>query len=398
MISVQYIVSRTQQLNLILITIAAFKTGHGRFKNELIETKSYFLKEENKMKKKLLITLGVIILIIGIWFIHLLWSAGQFKKIEPHFSGTCNQVGGLAGAEDITIHPETGIAYISAYDRRAVNSGFPGYGSIYAYNLNAPDPVLFKLTPQAGEDYRPHGISLYTDPERKDFLFVINHERGTHTVEVYELVGTLLYHTKSISDPLLVSPNDIVAVGPDRFYVTNDHHYASGFMRTVEDYLKLRLSNIVYYDGVRFTEAADGIGFANGINVSGDGKTLYVCATTEGSVLLYRRESSSGELTFQKKIELDTGVDNIEIDASGELWIGAHPKLLTFVAHAADASRLSPSQILHLSPKPSGGFTIEEVYLNKGDELSAASVAAVLGKRMLMGSVFEPKFLDCRMN
>jgi len=350
------------------------------------------------MRKKTLIALAVVVLIIGAWFIHLFWTAGQFKEIEPHFSGTCRQVLGLVGAEDITIHPGTGIAYISAYDRRAVNSGLPGFGSIYAYNLNVSDPVLFKLTPQAGENYRPHGISLYTDPERKDFLFVINHEGGTHTIEVYELVGTLLYHTRSISDPLLVSPNDIVAVGPDRFYVTNDHHYASGFMRTVEDYLKLRLSNVLYYDGVRFTEAADGIGFANGINVSGDGKTLYLCATTEGSVHLYRRDISSGELTFQKKIELDTGVDNIEIDASGELWIGAHPKLLSFVAHATDASRLSPSQILHLAPESQGGYSVEEVYLNKGDELSAASVAAVSGKRMLIGSVFDPKFLDCQMD
>ncbi|MBW1813499.1 MAG: hypothetical protein JRJ39_07440 [Deltaproteobacteria bacterium] len=88
-------------------------------------------------------------------------------------------------------------------------------------------------------------------------------------------------------------------------------------------------------------------------------------------------------------------MDNIEIDSSGGLWIGAHPRLLDFVAHAKDPSRLSPSQILYLSPKPSGGFTIKEVYLNKGDELSAASVAAVRGRRMLIGSVFDPKILDC---
>ena len=37
----------------------------------------------------------------------MLWSAGQFKTIEPHFTGTCNTISGVVGAEDITIHPIT---------------------------------------------------------------------------------------------------------------------------------------------------------------------------------------------------------------------------------------------------------------------------------------------------
>lgn len=350
------------------------------------------------MYKKTIAAALVVLIIIVIWFVNLLWSAGQFKTIEPHFDGTCNQISGLAGAEDITIHPTTGIAYISACDRRAVNAGKPGNGAIYAYNLNVSDPVLFNLTPNPGKDFQPHGISLYVDDNGKDFLFAINHAQGTHTVEVYELVGMLLYHTKTISDPMLVSPNDLVAVGPDSFYVSNDHRHVSGMMRFMEDYLKLRLSNVVYYDGSRFSEAASRVGYANGINISKDKKTLYLCAVTELSLHLYDRDVSSGKLSLREKIKLDTGVDNIEIDPSGGLWIGSHPRLLDFVAHAGDPSRLSPSQILYLSPKPSGGFSIEEVYLNKGEELSAASVASVRGKRMLIGSVFDPKFLDCQMD
>jgi arylesterase/paraoxonase len=355
------------------------------------------IKGDKNMIKKIIAVALVLLIIIVIWFVNLLWSAGQFKTIEPHFAGTCTQIPDLTGAEDITIHPKTGIAYISACDRRAVNAGKAGNGAIYAYSLNVANPVLFNLTSNTRKDFQPHGLSLYVDDNGKDFLFVINHAGNAHTIEVYELVGTLLYHTKTISGPMLVSPNDLVAVGPNSFYVSNDHGYLSGTMRMMEDYLKLRLSNVVYYDGSRFSEAASSIGIANGINVSKDGKTLYLCATTERSLYLYNREVSSGKLSLKEKIKLDTGVDNIEIDPSGGLWIGAHPRLLDFVAHANDPSRLSPSQILYLSPKSSGGFNIEEVYLNKGDELSAASVAAVRGKRMLMGSVFDPKFLDCQM-
>jgi hypothetical protein len=38
-------------------------------------------------------------------------------------------------------------------------------------------------------------------------------------------------------------------------------------MKMVEDILQLRRSNVVYYDGSRFTEVASDIGYANGLNI-----------------------------------------------------------------------------------------------------------------------------------
>jgi arylesterase/paraoxonase len=37
--------------------------------------------------------------------------------------------------------------------------------------------------------------------------------------------------------------------------------------RLAEDYLGLSLSNVIYFDGMRFFEVANEIAFANGINV-----------------------------------------------------------------------------------------------------------------------------------
>ena len=327
----------------------------------------------------------------------MLWSAGQFKTIEPHFSGECLTVSGLTGVEDITIHPRTGIAYLSACDRRAVGAGRPGGGGIYAYDLNAANPNPVKLTPNVGPDYQPHGISLYVGNNGQDALFVINHEGGRHTIDIFDIKNRRLIYRKTLSDPMLISPNDLVAVGPDRAYISNDHRYVFGFMRGVEDYLKLRLSNVVYYNGSDFIEVAEGIGYANGINVSHDGKIVYLCAVTELSLHVYDRDVSSGMLRLREKINMGTGVDNIEKDADGSLWIGSHPKLLTFVRHAKDQSRLSPSQVLHVIPRASGDFDIQEVYLNRGEEISGSSVAAVRKRRMLIGAVFDPKFLDCKM-
>jgi arylesterase/paraoxonase len=161
--------------------------------------------------------------------------------------------------------------------------------------------------------------------------------------------------------------------------------------------MRLRLSNVLFYDGTAFSEAAEGLGYANGINISPDGRTVYVCAVTERSLHVYDRNPATNALAHRIKIKLGTGVDNVEVDPEGGLWIGAHPKLLSFVKHSEDPAALSPSQVLHLSPRADGGFEIEEVYLNRGEELSASSVAAVRASRLLIGGVFDPKFLDCRM-
>ena len=340
---------------------------------------------------------GVLILVVTGWVVHLLWSAGQFKTIEPHFSGTCRAVRGVVGAEDITIHPGTGVAYISACDRRALRAGQNGRGGIYAYDLKSDQPVPVMLTSGPGPDFQPHGISLFVDPTGRDTLFVINHSRGTHKVEIYDFKADGLAHRKTVAGPALVSPNDIVAVGRDSFYASNDHRFTGGFLKTLEDYLKLPLANIVYYDGRSFHEAATGIGYPNGINVSPDGRNLYVAGTTQMTLKVFARDLKTGGLTLKESIPFDTGLDNIEIGPKGALWIGAHPQLLKFAAHAKDPGKLSPSQVLRVTLNEGESPRIDEVYLNGGEELSGSSVGAVYQDRLLIGSVFEEKILDCRL-
>jgi arylesterase / paraoxonase len=347
--------------------------------------------------KKVLIFLLVLVVSVAAWIINLMWSAGSFKTIEPHFSGTCREIRGVVGAEDITIHPLTAMAYISVCDRRAVDEGKSAGGGIYAYNLKAENPSPVKLTSGPGTDFQPHGISLYIDPGGQETLFVVNHSGGTHKIEIYDFQDGRLIHRKTVSDTALVSPNDIVAVASDRFYISNDHGYTSGIMKFFEEYLKLRLSNVVYYNGTKFSEAATKIGYANGINVSQDGKTLYLCAITEMSLIVFNRNLETGALSLREKIPLDTGGDNIEIGPSGDLWIGSHPQLLKFVAHKKDPGKISPSQVLRIEIHAPGKYRINEVYLDSGREISGSSVCAVYKKRMLVGSVFEEKFLDCLM-
>lgn len=348
--------------------------------------------------KRLLLGLAVLLLVITAAVLQLLWAAGEFKTLVPHFDGSCAPIGGLVGAEDLTIHPRTGVAYLSAYDRRAAQAGGPAAGAIYAYDLREEQPELVRLTPDSGADFRPHGISLFTGADGRDTLFAINHASGRHTIEIYDLLDGQLRHRKTLADAALVSPNDLVGVSHDRVYVTNDHRYTGGFMQVLENFLRLRLANVVYYDGSRFSEAAPGIATANGINVSANGRSLYVNSLLGGTLFVFDRIAATGALSLRESIPLGSSGDNIEVDPNGWLWIGAHPQVMRVLQHARDAANHSPSQLLRVSWLADGSHDISEVYLDLGDNLSAASVGAARGSRLLIGAIFEPKFLDCRLN
>lgn len=338
--------------------------------------------------KKIALVVGVVLVVVAGWTLHLMWVAGQLKTIEPHFAGTCRQVDGVVGGEDITIHPETGVAYVSATDRRSARAGGPCSGHL----MSLEGARLVDLV--SAPDFCPHGISLWVEPSGSDVLFAVNHSGGRHTVEIYDIQGEGLSHRRTVADPLLRSPNDIVGVGRDRFYVTNDHRYSPGLRRSLEDYLRLPLGSVVYFDGQGFSEVASGVAYPNGIQTSPDGSRLYVAATIGRGLSVFDRSAGTGELTLARTIPLETGLDNIEVTADGTLWIAAHPQLLTFVAHAGDPSTPSPSQVLRVDPDT---LRAEEVYLDRGEAISASSVAAVSGDRMLIGAVFDDRILDCRL-
>ncbi|HVN83261.1 MAG TPA: SMP-30/gluconolactonase/LRE family protein [Candidatus Binatia bacterium] len=347
--------------------------------------------------RRVLIAIAIVVVAIGGWFTWLLNAAGQFKTLTPHFNGTCTAVNGVIGAEDLTIHPRTGVAYISSSDRLATQAGQPAHGAIYAYDLNAPTPKPVNVTPDADPDFRPHGISLYVAPDGASTLFVINHTGGRHTIEIYDVGEGRLTHRTTLADPLLVSPNDLLAVTPTQVYVTNDHRYRSGVMRTIEDYGRRPWANVVMWDGTSFREVAAGISLANGINVSPDQQTVYVASTIGKLVQVYDRDARSGSLRRRGEIPMDSGVDNIEVDADGSLWIGSHPQIFSLVRYMGGRAPYAPSQILHVVPSRDGAARIDEVYLNLGEQISAASVGAVRGKRLLIGAIADSKILDCQM-
>jgi len=346
----------------------------------------------------ILTALAVVVLLVAGFSLRLMWRAGAFRSVESSFAGTCRLVKGAVGSEDLTIHPRSGLALVSACDRRALMRGAPVPGAIYAYDLEAASPTMVNLTPDADVSFQPHGISLWTGSDGRDVLFVVNHPPlaggGTgNTVEIFDLEAGRLVHRATLTDPSLIMLNDIVAVGADSFYVTRTHEHPPGFRQSLETYLQLAGAQVLFYGPGGFRTALDGLVFPNGINVSPDGRTLYVAAVSQLAVRVYDRDPPAETLALREVVPVPGGPDNIEVAPDGTLWIGAHPKLLRVAPHGEDPAEKSPSQVIRLTAE--GEAT--EVLLDDGSLMSGSSVAAVRGKRLLVGQIFDDGILDCTM-
>jgi len=348
------------------------------------------------MRKAIKFTaLFILLAIIGLT-LRTLWYAGSFKSLRPHSNGEMIIIPGMAGAEDITIDRSVGKALVSSYDRRKVFAGESVKGGIYLLDFQAQPPAFVELTADFDQpDFRPHGISLFVDAaDRTKWVFAVNHRESGNFVEIFQFLDTALVHVESVASDLFVSPNDVAGVGKRQFYFTNDHDGKGGISH-YKDFLRIGTGQLGYYDGEKAGILDDGLRYANGVNTSADGKYLFVALTTDGSINVYEREP------FRKVNEIDcgTGVDNIELDESGNLWVGAHPKMLAFLSHAKDPAKRSPSQILKISfTDPAAPAQAGEVYLSDGNPFSGSSVAAVFQNYILMGTVFEDGVLLGMMN
>lgn len=348
----------------------------------------------------------VLLLVVAGLLFRTLNAAGYFKTVVSSYSGKCTKVAGAIGAEDMELDRATGELFISSQDRRPVPLP-PGQelkpGAIFLARLDRADAPPQSLTAASGIALHPHGLSLYRDGAGKRTLAVVNHpEAESSEILLFDVVeqaggAPQLTLRRRVQDPLFHDANDVTLMSHEAFYITNDHGSQSALGRTLEDYLLLPRADVVYYDGNEAKVAATGFTYANGINHSLDFATVYVAETTGRAIQVFRRDATTGVLVHVRGISLSAGPDNIDVDAEGNLWVAAHPKMLDFVAHAQDAKHLSPSAVFKIDPSADDGAAglVQTIYVNLGDEISGSSIAVSDGKRLAIGSVFEPDYLIC---
>ena len=347
----------------------------------------------------------VLIAIVFLAFIRLTMvvapAAGVFVKLEPTGLDQCRRVDIAPGTEDVDIDPDNSLAYVSASDRRAWyqknEPGLSAQNGIYALSLDGSDRVR-RVTPADFTDFFAHGISLWRGTDGNKRLFAINHlpqSDGSvkELVEIFDVEADgALTHVKSVSFPEMYSPNDIVAVGPDAFYATNDRRYDHGLMAQLELFLGLPLTGVVYWDGEQGRDVTGGLMYANGINKSADGSKIYVAEFLAQAVRVYDRDVATGALTPVKTLKTGTGPDNLAVSEDGAIWIGGHPKAFDFAAHAEDPAAISPSHVVRLDPETGER---KDVLISTNGEINGSSVGALWDKTLIVGAVFDGHVLVC---
>jgi arylesterase/paraoxonase len=341
-----------------------------------------------KSRKRILYAVFILLLL---FIANIFMSTGYFRTVENTFEGKILQKISLPGAEDITISSIDSFAIISSTSGRTLPKTKEQKGGLYFLDLKNDHYQPIHLTANFKKPFAPHGISMIKIDSIYKIL-AISHTENSHSIEVFELHGKNLTHTKTLQHASMISPNDLVLLDENRFYFTNDHKYTKGIMQMLEDYGGLSISSIIYFDGEKYTEVADGIAYANGINFDAKRKLLFVASPRKFLVKVYAVNTDNA-LRFIEDIDCKTGVDNIEFDSEGDLWIGAHPNLLHFAAYAKGDKEYSPSEIIKIKYRKKGDYTVEQVYMEDGSSMSGSTVAATFGNLIFAGNVMDEKFL-----
>jgi arylesterase/paraoxonase len=347
--------------------------------------------------KKFLLFLLLVLVLMGSFLAYIFSTTGFFRKVESSNDfGPIYQTIALPGVEDMAIARTDSILILSVDDRAARREGKEGLKGLYLIDLRDPSFIPVSLTDQLDFPFFPHGISIFQLDSAKYGLMAINHVDGKHSVEHFILEGKNLTHQKTFTDPNFISPNDLVMVGPDQFYYSNDHGYTDGLGVFAENYIGFKASNVGYFNGESAEKKVGRIGYANGIQFDASKRLLYVASVRAFQVKVYQVDEN-WDLTHLEDIPVGTGVDNIELDPSGNLWVGAHPNLLQFASYAAGKKPTAPSEVIQIS-YTSEKSSVKSIFTDTGTTISGSSVALSWGDFLFIGTVMDSKVLVLKRN
>ncbi|XP_067687607.1 serum paraoxonase/arylesterase 1-like [Haliotis asinina] len=334
------------------------------------------------------------------------------KHLFNHYPGPCHPVEGISlGSEDMHMLPD-GRTFITSGIRMTGDS--PSLdtfyaqnnikGRIYFFDMKNPRKMAQELTLTSTEDFdkdrlQPHGISAWEDKGTGQvYLFVVNHgQDGREKVEKFLVSfekGSLRHMKSYHGDPTFRNLNDLIATSEDSFYYTNFLYSDCPVGKLFESLFSMPWAFVGYFDGTAYRIVADGIMMANGIQLSGDGRYVYITASTAHDLRIYER-SEDNSLELIEVYPLSSMPDNVMLDHdTGHLYIALHPIHYLTIAHFTNPANRSPSQVLQIKLKDGSVSSVTELFLDDGNLISASTVATIYKKKMLIGSVFD-KLVYC---
>jgi len=355
----------------------------------------------------------------------LLWL-GLAPAAQAELFDRCDSMlGDMPGPEDIDLDRTSAGAprlLVSSYDRRNHEAG--GIWAIALKEDTAGEAFRMPITgrdpgARSGCPLRPHGISIVrSSADEATRLYVINHaqpedaarpgcdldvagERQLHSVVIFRVEQDRLVQEKTLADPALPSPNDLLALDNGHVYVTNEVT-SQGFLRSL-----LELGGLAHYSNVvelapsasstsTSRVVATGMRYANGIARAAG--RLFVAGLLDQEIFEFETDPASGRVgKLLRRIPVESGVDNLtwRESRSGERLIAAaHPSIFRFLRYLSDASHPSPSEVyeIDLTHDP---VQVERIFSDNGKRISAVSTGLIYKQHLYLGQVFGRGVLDC---
>lgn len=203
---------------------------------------------------------------------------------------------------------------------------------------------------------------------------------------------------------LITTPNDIHAISPTAFYITNDHFYRDGIFRDIEDaisaagwsdttYLQLSTLDTNNSDegvsaSIAFTGLHNNNGLGRGPKISSTEEEILITSACSG--VFHRLAAPSGEqykLNLIEPVHMPSNLDNpsylfdpyatTEKDISGYILPGL-TKGFAFQKTHGEKGVVHPGAIWYIPKSSEGNWEIRLLFEDDGSKISATTSAVAV--------------------
>ncbi|KIK58931.1 hypothetical protein GYMLUDRAFT_202201 [Collybiopsis luxurians FD-317 M1] len=339
---------------------------------------------------------------------------GVFRKVETFGldESACKRIPELQACEKIVLHQSTGILYLACSNLQSRLRWNPPVELFDVEGKSANDyvatydPVTSSITRLTlvnfDGDLSVHGMDVVpSDIPGEIYVYMVNHRAplgqdprvvgADSVIEVFKtrVGGKQLHHVRTVADPIILTPNDVVGQ-PDgkAFYFTNDHSSKVAFARLWDRFFPTTNIGYCHLDhGCKV--AASKFLASNGITRASN-DTVYVASTAGGAIAVFQKQTDNS-LLLTDTIHIGQALDNLALDSRGNLWVAAFPKPSdTLRQIMKDTSHIAPTAGFQISANTGPdllhghGYKVEKIFENNGTIASGSTSVVYDAERELL--------------
>lgn len=295
------------------------------------------------------------------------------------------------GPEDFDLQrngPRGPRLIISSQDRR--NRKKPA-GQLILMDLNGTERDRPRPATILGRDelpeLRPVGISLVEKPDQT-LLYVIHSGDRDRWIERYVVDGDTLHYDGKLSDPLIATPNDLIALPNGEVYVSNAGLVRNPVSNLFAMLFRRKRGSVVHFDGQHWTSLLPHALFPNGLAVDPTLQYLFINLFGAKRILIYDRTARA---FLPHEIQLDAHPDNLLWEIPGErLNVACHRSQWRTGFHIASKRFHAPSVGFRIDPAAAIAGQPAVTPLYDLPRFDASSTALAFDGRVYVSQLIEP--------